>query len=447
MNIKGYMLDNKRLPVFLLLLLLFASHSIFAQTITVTPGIGNGDSPENAIAIPLETLIAIDRYDVSPIYFTFDAPVNAKYWIQEVVEGRNDIRLYDEKGKEIATGKSIEKKLKIGTYIFELKPERERDFFRISLHVPSDRIPSSSVDQNKARLKAAFAKAPVAELSKDIEIKVEKRSQTNYYRFKVTEAARYQIHVDDDIKEKVRFRLYIDEERMISRAVAEIEGLMVIGLAPGTYYVEVNSDLKPADFDNFTFVIAGEDQPGWNYYPSPLEKFFHDTDVGYLQIILVASAVLFVIIMIFGIYRPYNRYLKRKYDIEFFGLPCMLMLAVFFVFACLDVFLSIERSYWQNVILIASDIVVTTWMCIDHYMKTRKPLLLVFDIILIHIVYAIAITLMVLVVYAVIIIICLIFVGFFAALMLSTLGGGSGTVYKCPRCGRTSSTGGYCNCG
>jgi len=429
---------------------LLISLAAFNQSITVTPESGMGDKYSNAIPVPLETEIIVAQNNIGYVYFFFYAPVNAKYYIQRVetsYDSRNFI-LYDnqKERKQIEKKSKIQKDLKKGSYVFQINtnsPDKKFSFI-ITLHTSHAMATPGSYDKwTVQERKAMFAKAKTVALSETIEIDNKKKKQENCFRFTVTEAAPYQISVQnpvDSIHDAPCFQLINDK----CRALTYHETNSMIELISGTYYLITNSRDLPEN-NKYSFIIAKEGEVGWDYKPpSWLKKFERESPMLYL-IFLAGMGILISLILFFAAFRPYNNYLRENYDTSFFGAPFIIMLVVFLTVICLENFTKIEIGVLHYSIVIACDVLTTLWMCISHYLKTRKIFVIFLDVILSQIAYCIAVVLM----FAALIIAIVIIIAIVVMLFIMLIGSvGFGSSHVCPNCGKTKTSGGRCpNCG
>ena len=441
--------------VFVLALLLSANVS--GQAVTVAPANGKGNSFENAITVPLETVINFNSNKLEKVYFTFDAPFNAKYHIQNAEEGgaHATFCLYSSNKKRIDKNTVIVEELNAGSYTIEVISRDARADVKMSVIVTLNTLNSFDTPQKIKERQAEIAKASVTPLTQNIGFDITENRDSKWYRFQVTDAARYQFSIScsqTDVKYPPNFNLYNDKYRslMYSNKTEEM-----IALLPGTYYLKVILG-SAKEGNNVSVVYTKEGEDGWDYKEkSWLAKFEKKYPIFYMAFMGLLGLIIPVILYSVA-YRPYTGYLKEEYGIRFFGFPFFIMLAVLTGIIFLENYKNITPGVLQYTILIVTDILCTLWLCLNNFRKTKKPLLLVTDIILLHIAWVFAfVFLLATFVIAIVIIIavCSFFMVKGATSMVESVGFGddgvSGTEHEmCPSCGARKIAGKRsCSCG
>ena len=375
-----------RLAAFALLF----STTVFSQSVTVAPANGKGNSFENAIAVPLETVINFNSNKLEKVYFTFDAPFNAKYHIQNAEESgaHATFCLYSSKKKRMDKNTVIVEELDAGSYTIEVISRNARADVKMSIIVTLNTLNSFDTPQKIKERQAEIAKATVTPLSQNIGFDITENRDPKWYRFQVTDAARYQFSVkcsQNDAKYPPNFNLYNDKYRSLMYS-NEPEGMLA--LLPGVYYLKLVLGSAKAG-NNVSVVYTKEDEAGWDFEDSSWLAKFERKNRGLYLALLAISGVLITVILLLA-FRPYTKYLKEEHDITFFGLPFFIMLAVLTAVFCLENFTNSITVPMEYVVVIGSDILITAWMCISHYRKSQSIFHTVVSAILIQIAYVVA---------------------------------------------------------
>jgi len=438
---------------------LLISQTAFGQTVTVTPGEGKGDKSANAIRIPLETHVNYET-KMKWVYFTFDAPVKADYTIYSgASKNRFKYILYDENKKEIKKGRqSIEKELEPGTYIIEAE-------WLMGSSSPNQKEKTVAVILNNAGggarddEKAQFSKAPTISLSENIEVETVTELQEKFFSLKVTEAARYQIkiqmkneeHTPNFINQGISFNrtsarppcIVLFNEK--GRRLLWTEKTRAFGLLPGTYYINASSTEVG---DTFSFAVLKEGDEGYKE-PSRLMAKINRFEENHSELYMICFVLLGVLvpIILYKAVKPYVIYLDDEYDISFYGVPFIIMLAVLVIVVGLSTFTDVIPVHLQIPIIIGTDILVTIWMCIEQSLKTKNPFILALNIILVHIAFIFA---FLLAFFAAILAIIIIVAGLLVLVVFGAFSMGAAAAAvaasgskACPRCGRTPCTCGF----
>ena len=452
-------------------LLLFAS-SLFAQeSMTVSSGVGKGDTYRNAISVPVETIITLDcNPDMRWVYFTFDAPLNAMYYIQGFTGSYGpEFRLYNDKKKEIKKGVAISRELSVGAHTFEVKPYcTGSDFsFIITMYTwYTSRLPQRHETWTFEERQKEFLQATPIALSQNYDVKVVAKGQENLFRFTVTDTAKYQVSVisddGDDDYELTYFDLFNEKCWTLTGGMSSTE--VMLELFPGEYYLKTNSSVAPIG-SIIHIIVAKEGEAGYDYTEASwMTKFQRSSPLLYVIFVFVVSMSICVLLY-YAVYRPYSRFLKKNYGVRFFGVPFYIMLAAFLTVICLENFAHRTPGALEYTILIMCDIITTTWMVISQNRKNIKPLHIVANLLLVHVAYALTVIFMLFAVLLAMIILMLIIAAAVAMFVVSAtigggiaggigaglgggFGGGGGGSSKCPVCGASKPAGRACpKCG
>ena len=387
--------------------------------------------------IELEKVMTMPAGTKSATYF-FRAPVNAKYYIQGAETEKSGARflLYNDKKKEIAEKRSVlEKELKAGNYHLEVATGGTKDFpFIVTLHTPH----SAATPYKVKEAQTQFAKASEAQVSKNISFEVTRDKRETFYRFMVSDAARYHFSAKAG-GDNSAIALYTDNFRPISEYSS---GDAMFELIPGTYHLKVGaSNTMPGTYQLY---IAKEGEQEYNYVaPSWREKFEKENRALYM-LFLVLLGITIPAILYLAAFRPYVRYLKEKFDIRFFNVPFFIMLIVLTGIVFRENYKNITPGFLEYTVLIVTDILCALWLCLKNYRKTKKPLLVVADLILVHIAWALAFTFLFFAFFLALIVIVLAVIGAIIMLVGSAVGsigfggsdaGGGGGHEMCPSCG------------
>ena len=417
---------------------LLLTHATYGQTDSDT-----GDSQGKAVPIMLEKVITVPAEKRSETYF-FYVPVKAKYYIQSAEGGYGfKFRLYNKENKKIVEKRStFEKELNPGSYWLQVTNGGRKFSFVITLHTSYNLgTPQSHEKWTLKGRQAEFAKAVTAPLSQNIEIDVAQEKREFFYRFQITEPARYLIKFESREEEEIEVKptLYNENFRSLSEWTTDD---YMFGLIKGTYYLKLGSPLMK--IGKYDLVIAKEGEFGWDYKePSWFRKLENKSPELYL-VVLALLGVLIPVILFFA-FRPYVRYLKNKHDIRFFGIPFFIMLIVLSGIIFLENYKNMTPGPLQYTILIVADILTTIWICISHYRKSNSVFLTVVNVILSHVAYVVAFVFLLFAFVLAIVVILVAIAGLIlwgATALVGSVGFGSGKK-SCPRCGRETCTCGY----
>lgn len=442
----------KSIFAFLLILISLMGLSVtaFADN-TYEHGSGKGDSAETAISVPPETKITgTCKEKYQQIYYSFEAPVSGRYWIQKA-EGdyAPKFTLFNEKQKKLDDGSCITIELSAGTYCFSVQTPQYEIGSTYNFIITQYEEYGKSAAAGKEALFAAAVNAPLYE---EVAFTTAQEKQELCYRFEVAETGIYQIN-KTKAEKSIGFSVFDHKFRKVDGG-----NDLQLELATGTYYVLVETLTNPAGSE-CSFIITKEGSAGWQKDQSNLADRFKGWMQGkqkptfgkYASAAALFSVLLLAVVIFFAVFFPYKIIMQKKFGYNVFGLPFWLMmagLAVIIILPLMHIDIlgmadgqTIGGGVKGIIALLAIDIPGMVAMSVILFKKSRKIRLIPINIVMMHLFFYMAIIFSV---YFIIVIVtmtmALIFTRHVAG-SSSASGGvsaGSGTgMVTCPHCGRS----------